>query len=311
MKIERLVSLLQLLIANERISAKVLAERLEVSKRTIYRDLDTLNMAGIPIVSYSGIGGGYGVVEGYKINQQIFSTSDVANILTGLFALKSIAEPAEISPLLAKIAPTNDEQHENELLIDLSSWSNSRKQKSKLNELRQAIVLKQIILLRYHSGKSYTERKIEPYKLIFKATDWYLYAFCLKRKAFRLFKFARIQSYEVKNEIFEPRKLEMYRLTSDEGNTVNDTSTQANCNEVILSYQLKDKAFLLERLDAAFFEAHDSMVESGTIRFPLIELEKTVAFILQLQDKVKVIDPPEVVQAVWEKIEKMYLFYKS
>ncbi|MTD42085.1 WYL domain-containing protein [Erwinia sp. CPCC 100877] len=311
MKIERLLSLLQLLTANERVSAKVLAERLEVSKRTIYRDIDTLNIVGIPIISYSSINGGYGVVEGYKINQQIFSTSDVANILTGLFALKSIAEPAEISPLLAKIAPAGDEQHENELLIDLSSWSNSLNQKRKLNELRQAIVLKQVILLRYHSGKSYTERKIEPYKLIFKATDWYLYAFCLKRQAFRLFKFARIQSYEIKNETFEPRKLEMYRLTSDGEPAVEDTAMQASSDEVTLSYQLKDKAFLLERLDASFFEVHDSVTQTGTIRFPLIELEKTVAFILRLQDKVKVIEPSEVVRAVQEKIEKMYLFYKS
>ena len=73
MKISRLLGILNVLVNKDRVTVKELAERFEVSKRTIFRDLDTLNEAGIPIVSYSGIGGVVSVIEGYKYNKSLFS----------------------------------------------------------------------------------------------------------------------------------------------------------------------------------------------------------------------------------------------
>ncbi|EOL50108.1 helix-turn-helix transcriptional regulator [Enterococcus caccae] len=312
MKIDRLLSLVNLLTENDRMTAKGLSERLEVSKRTIYRDIETLNLAGIPIISYSGIRGGYGIVEGYKVSKHIFSTEDISTILTGLSAIQSISSSSDISPLLAKIAPTTSlQQPQSDLLIDLSSWFTLNEGKNKLNDLREAIAMQRIIVIQYHSKKGYSERKVEPYKLVFKASHWYLYGFCLKRKAFRLFKLTRIQTYELLDEGFEPRPLEAIKLTIDSENDYLEAMVLPASQQVVLTYDQKDKLYLIDKLGAEFFEEQDKASAVGTIVFPLIDQEKTVDFILRFQDKVRVIEPPIIVEAVKSKIEQMYFLYKS
>ncbi|MGX7244577.1 helix-turn-helix transcriptional regulator [Enterococcus quebecensis] len=312
MKIDRLLSLVNLLAANDRMTAKGLAERLEVSKRTIYRDIETLNLAGIPIISYSGVNGGYGVVEGYKVNKHIFSTEDISTILTGLSAIQSISPFTDISPLLAKIAPnTKIQQPQSDLLIDLSSWYTPNKGKNKLNDLRQAIATQQIIIIQYHSKKGYSKRKVEPYKLVFKASYWYLYAFCLKRKAFRLFKLTRIQTYDLLDEGFELRPLEDIKLTIESRLDGLDSTVSSEVQQVVLTYEPKDKLSLIDKFGAEFFKEQEEHTAVGTIVFPLINQEKTVDFILRFQDKVRVIEPPILVDAVKEKIEQMYFLYES
>lgn len=311
MKIDRLLSLVNLLTENDRMTAKGLAERLEVSKRTIYRDIETLNLAGIPVISYSGIRGGYGIVEGYKVSKHIFSTEDISTIMTGLSAIQSISESVELSPLLAKIAPnTSAQQPQSDLLIDLSSWYKAKDSKNKVDDLRQAIATQQIIVIQYHSKKGYSERKIEPYKLIFKASHWYLYGFCLKRKAFRLFKLTRIQTYTLLDERFEPRALDTLALTMESKNEDLEAKVLPEMQQIILTYKRKDKLYLIDKLGAEFFQEHEKEA-TGTIVFPLLNLKKSVDFILRLQDKVRVIEPPVLVDAVKEKIEEMYFLYKS
>ncbi|MHC5227064.1 helix-turn-helix transcriptional regulator [Enterococcus sp. LJL99] len=311
MKIERLLSLLSLLSTYDRLSAKELAERLEVSKRTIYRDIDTLNYAGIPIVSYSGVRGGFGIVEGYKISKTIFSIQDIAHIMTGLTAIQSISTATEFKPLVSKIAPTSEyqEQMQNDLLIDLSSWSQANLQQAKLDDLRSVIASHQLLSIYYHSKKKVTLRKIEPYKLIFKASDWYLYGFCLKRQAFRLFKLTRIQRYEVEAERFEPREIGVINLQLDGGAQWGSHLPINNHQEAVLTYDKKDRLFLIDKLGVEFFD--ESTTALNVIRFPLIDLEQTVTFILGLHDKVKVLEPPILVDAIKEKIEKIYSLYKS
>lgn len=312
MKIDRLLSLVNLLTENDRMTAKGLAERLEVSKRTIYRDIETLNLAGIPIVSYSGIHGGYGIVEGYKVSKHIFSTEDISTIMTGISAIQSISTSSEISPLLAKIAPnTKVQQPKSDLLIDLSSWYKPNEGENKVEDLRQAIATQQIILIQYHSKKNYSEREIEPYKLIFKASHWYLYGFCLKRKAFRLFKLTRIQTYTLLEEQFEPRPIDAVELSLESENDYLEATVSPEIEQIVLTYEQKNKLYLIDKLGAEYFQEHEKDSTTGTIVFPLINHKKSVDFIIRLQDKVRVIEPPSIVEAVKEKIEQMYFLYKS
>lgn len=90
MKMDRLLGIVNILVNTDWITIKELAEKFEVSKRTISRDLDTLNKSGICIVTYSGIDGGVSVVEGYKYKKSIFSRKDITNIFTALSGLMSI-----------------------------------------------------------------------------------------------------------------------------------------------------------------------------------------------------------------------------
>ena len=108
MRIQRLIGLLCVLADVDKITVQELADRFEVSKRTIFRDLDTLNLAGIPIISYPGIGGGISVIEGYKIDKKILSTDDTRKIFTALKGLKSIDNDISVNSLIAKLLPEEE-----------------------------------------------------------------------------------------------------------------------------------------------------------------------------------------------------------
>ena len=108
MKIQRLIGLICVLADVDKITVQELADRFEVSKRTIFRDLDTLNLAGIPIISYPGIGGGISIIEGYKIDKKILSTDDTGKIFTALKGLKSIDNDISVNSLIAKLIPEKE-----------------------------------------------------------------------------------------------------------------------------------------------------------------------------------------------------------
>ena len=103
MKVDRLVSIIMILLDKERIGAQELAEKFEVSPRTIYRDIDSINLAGIPIRSTSGVGGGFEIMENYKVDRKVFSTTDLSAILMGLSSLSNMGHGEELANALAKV----------------------------------------------------------------------------------------------------------------------------------------------------------------------------------------------------------------
>ncbi len=103
MKVDRLVSIITILLDKERIGAQELADMFEISPRTIYRDIDTINMAGIPVRSTSGVGGGFEIMQKYKIDRKVFSTADLSAILMGLYSLSNMVRGNELVNALAKV----------------------------------------------------------------------------------------------------------------------------------------------------------------------------------------------------------------
>lgn len=129
MKIDRLVSIITMLLERERIGAQELADLFEVSPRTIYRDIDVINMAGIPVHSISGVGGGFEIMQKYKIDKNVFSTADLSALLMGLSSLSNMVRSEELVHALAKVKsfiPADSagdiELRTNQLCIDLSPW---------------------------------------------------------------------------------------------------------------------------------------------------------------------------------------------
>lgn len=133
MKVDRLLSITMLLLDKKRISAKELAEKFEVSPRTIYRDIDTLNMAGIPIRSTSGVGGGFEIMENYKMDKKVFSSTDLSTILTSLSGFSNMLQGKELASALAKVKSfipadraKDIESKINQFNVDLSPWIGNR-----------------------------------------------------------------------------------------------------------------------------------------------------------------------------------------
>lgn len=307
MKLYRLLHLMNLLVNSDKTTINKLSEELEVSRRTIYRDLETLTMAGFPIVSYAGYGGGITIADGYKFDKSLLSIEDWENILTGLNTVKTVGDTEKIEYLIGKIAPKNIEaiNTESDIIIDMAQWYDDDAQEL-ISCLRSAISNKRLVYIEHQTKSSSTKRKVEPYKLIFKERDWYLYAYCLLREDFRLFKVNRISFYKILPETFIPRKVSIPSLEIDTRKRifVNEAPTKYH---VLLEFELQDKEFLVEALGALNFKIVD---EKGLIDFKTSNLDYTVNLVISLQDKVKVISPDLLYERVTNIIDKMKKLYE-
>ena len=306
MKLYRLLHLMNILVNNDKVTIKQLSEKLEVSRRTIYRDLETLTMAGFPIVSYPGYDGGITVAEGYKLDKCLLSLEDWENILTGLNTIKTMGDTEKIEYLIGKIAPKNIEtiNQQSDIVIDLSQWYDDEAQ-DLIVGIRNAISNKQLVSIEYISKMSSTVRTIEPYKLVFKERDWYVYAYCLLRMDFRLFKLNRISAYEITTDYFAPRQVTVpsFALKNElyeKGNNVQ--------YRIALEFALENKEFLLQALGALNFKITDN---KGIIDFITTNLDYMVNLIISLQDKVKVVSPPILQERVLQTINKMKKIYEG
>jgi len=213
MKIDRLVSIIMILLEKERTGAQELADLFEVSPRTIYRDVDTINMAGIPVRSIPGVGGGFEIMQKYKIDKKVFSSADLSAILMGLSSLSNIIRGDELVNALAKVKSfipaerANDiELKANQVYVDLSPWIGNRNIQPYLETIKTALQESRLLSFDYTDRYgNQTARTAEPYQLVLKSSHWYLQGYCHKRDDFRLFKLSRMSNLQMQEEFFTPR----------------------------------------------------------------------------------------------------------
>ncbi|MEG1278446.1 MAG: YafY family protein [Cellulosilyticaceae bacterium] len=213
MKVDRLISIIMILLDKERIGAQELADMFEVSPRTIYRDIDTINMAGIPVQSTSGVGGGFEIMQKYKIDRKVFSTAELSTLLMGLSSLSNMLRGDELVHALTKVKsfiPADKakdiELKANQICIDLYPWMGNRNIQPYLEIFKTALQESKRLSFEYadrHGNK--TTRTVEPYQLILKSSHWYFQGYCHKRSDYRLFKLARISNLQMQEETFTPR----------------------------------------------------------------------------------------------------------
>ena len=213
MKIDRLISLIMILLERERVSIPELAEICEVSPRTVSRDLETINQAGIPVVSYPGLHGGVGIMENYKLEKRLFSTADVTTLLMGLGCIRSSLSGQEVANALAKVKGFIPEEQRREielkagrLAIDMTPWVGNRVQTQSIALIQQALEESHLLEFDYTDrlGNS-SRRRVEPYRLLLKEMHWYLDGYSLEREDFRLFKLSRMRGLTQSASVFTPR----------------------------------------------------------------------------------------------------------
>lgn len=205
MKIARLIGILSLLLQQEQLTAAQLAEHFEVSTRTIYRDIEALCQAGIPLTTAQGRGGGLAIMSGYKIDRTLLSTADMQAILAGLRSLDSCSGTNRYQQLMAKLAPEGVSllAADQSFLINLASWDKAALA-PKLELLHSAIAEGRQAAFTYCGPGGETERLIEPYKLLFQWAGWYVWGWCSLRLDWRLFKLSRMLDLRLAG-CFEPR----------------------------------------------------------------------------------------------------------
>jgi len=200
MKDNRYFQMVYLLLEKGSMTAPELARHFEVSARTIYRDIDILSAAGIPIFATQGKGGGIAIQDNFVLNKSILSEQEQKQILLALQGIK-IVDDENTNALLSKLSGVFQKQNLNWLEIDFSSWKKGNTEKDTFYILQNSIFKSKRVSFNYHSGKGESvKRLVEPLKLVFKNTDWYLYGFCCIRDDFRLFKLTRIRTLEMTND---------------------------------------------------------------------------------------------------------------
>jgi hypothetical protein len=186
-----------------RVTAKELSEKFEVSIRTIYRDIDSLSSAGIPIYALQGKGGGIEIAKEFVLSKSLLSEDEKNMIMTSLHSFDGTGNIFG-DELLTKLSALFNVKNTNWIEVDFNNWQNNKIKEKTFNLLKSAILDKNIISFSYFAtNKDETNRKVKPVRLIFKGQDWYLYAFCLLRNDFRYFKLNRIKNLEILQTNFD------------------------------------------------------------------------------------------------------------
>ncbi len=308
MKVDRLVSIIMILLDKERVGAQELANLFEVSTRTIYRDVDTINMAGIPVRSISGVGGGFEIMQQYKLDKNVFSIADLSAILMGLSNLSNVMHGDELVNALAKVKRcipadrANDiELKVNQIHIDLSPWIGNRNIQPYLETVKTALQENGLLSFDYvaHHGNK-TTRTVEPYQLVLKSSHWYLQGYCHKRNDFRLFRLSRISNLQMEDELFTPRHDEKPQLGFDDILATIQTEIKIRIHKSIMDRMLD-------------FCSCESFTPDGDahyiVDFPFIENDYYYDILLSFGDKCKCLEPPHVCAEMKRKIQNIAALY--
>lgn len=310
MKVDRLVSIIMILLEKERIGARELADIFEVSPRTIYRDIDTINMAGIPVRSTSGVGGGFEIMQQYKMDKKVFSASDLSAILMGLSGLSNVMRGDELVNALAKVKSfipadraKDIELKANQICIDLSPWMGNRNIQPYLEIIKTALQESKLLSFEYvaHHGNKST-RTVEPYQLVLKSSHWYLQGYCHKRNDFRLFRLSRISNLQMHEEVFTPRDYEKPQLDFDDILAMMQTRIKIRIHKSVM-----DRV-----LDYCAYENFSPDGEDHYIvDFPFIENEYYYDILLSFGDKCECLEPPNIRTEMKRRIHDIAALYEN
>jgi predicted DNA-binding transcriptional regulator YafY len=203
MQINRLFEILYILLDKKTVTSKSLAEHFEVSQRTIYRDIETLSSAGIPVYMSKGKGGGISLLPDFILNKAVITDEEKEDILSSLKAVNAV-NPSKTDTALKKLSSMFGESNTDWIEVDFSSWANPQNETETFNTIKAAILSKMVVSFSYASAKGqWTSREVEPLKLCFKSGAWYLYGYCKSRCDFRFFKLKRIKKLCVSEQRFQ------------------------------------------------------------------------------------------------------------
>lgn len=302
MQISRLFEIIYILLSKKNITAKELAERFEVSVRTIYRDIDTLSSAGIPIYARQGKGGGISLLDGYVLNKMVLSENEQNEILYALQSLTTTQNP-ETDRVLSKLSSLFNKNNANWIEVDFSSWGSDKNQACEFTILKNAILNRQIIEFDYFnaSGEK-SNRKVEPVKLVFKVNAWYLRGFCLSQNAYRTFKISRMLKVQMTPDQFIERASE--ELVED---------TQEKGAQQWINVQLKISSQGAYRVFDEFSEKEITKNQDGSfnIAASLPESKWLIGYLLSYGADVEVLSPQNIRDKIRNQAEEILGNYKN
>lgn len=300
MKIDRLIGILSVLLQEEKVTAPYLSEKFEVSRRTINRDIEDLCKAGIPITTTQGVGGGISIMEGYRMDRTILTSRDMQAIMAGLRSLDSVSGSHYYSQLMEKIKAGSSEYvcGSESILIDLSSWY-KESLSWKIEIIQTAIAERKVIRFNYYAPSGDSTREVEPYFLIFKWSNWYVWGWCRLREDFRMFKLNRMDKLIQTQTDVTKREVPMPDLTTEKI-FPGDINVKA-------VFDASMKWHLIEEFGPESFETQDD----GTLLFEheYTDKENLITWMLTCKDQVTVLEPEDIRNELYhiaDRIKRKY-----
>lgn len=277
MKTERLLETALILLNRRTVTAGELAERFGVSVRTIYRDLDALSAAGVPVYTTQGSHGGISLMEGYTLNRVLFSPREREALSAALKSLNSVQYP-ELGAIIDKLGAVINSA-EDWIEVDFSAWGESDSEKGRFADIKQAVMEKRLIHFEYINAEGEkSARTAEPLKLLFKDNAWYLSAYCRKRKESRTFRISRMKKVELLAETFMRRAEKKAKEQRQEKKIFFELKFSQKAVSRI--YDIFDDSLITKENDGAY-----------TLKTEISESEWLYGFILSLGESAEVKSP--------------------
>ena len=291
---------MSILLQEEKTTAPELAERFEVSRRTINRDIEDLCKAGIPIKTAQGTGGGISIMDGYRMDRTVLTSKDMQMILAGLRSLDSVSGSSYYGQLMEKIQTGSSDflSGRDFMLINLSSWYKDSLA-PKIEVIQSAIENRHLVEFKYYAPSGESRRTIEPYYLVFQWSSWYVWGWCLKREDYRLFKLNRMDRVAEMGKDFVCRNVPMPDLSNEK--------IFPGCIKVKALFAPDMKWRLVEEFGPhCFTEADD-----GRLLFSAeyTDMDNLVTWLMTFGSKAEVLEPVEVRNIIRRNAEETLQIY--
>ena len=288
----RLFEIVYILMQKKKVTAKELADKFEVSTRTIYRDVEILSRAHIPIYATKGKDGGIGLLDEYVLNKTILSEEEQNQILFALQGMKKVRGKDE-KDILEKLSTLFNKEINDWIRIDFSNWSKDNMQENRFEIIKSAILNKQLIEFAYYNSNGEESKRIaEPLQIWFKDKSWYLISYCRNKQDYRIFKIARIKELKILEEHFER---ELPKEKKDEKYKFESISLELEISKE-MAYRVYDE---FENNEITKKEDENFIVN---VEYP--ENEWVYGYILSFGEYAKVLSPDRAKRIIKDKLEK-------
>jgi predicted DNA-binding transcriptional regulator YafY len=307
MKIERLLGIVVFLLNRDIVNANTLAEKFEVSTRTIQRDIETLNLAGIPITSMQGTNGGYGIIDSFKLEKQITSTEDYQYIITALIGMNSAYNNKKLETTLEKLLSVSRQEQSvsPKVKLDFSVSREGNNIDEYLKVIENAMYEEKTIEFEYsNSYGDKTLRVVEPVGAIYKWYAWYMFGYCCKKKDYRLFKVVRMRNLKKLEKSFSIKHESLDNLLAKK---------DKQDNRQYMNVKLLCKEEIRISIEEYFPNATITTKEDGNFMIQFHAPDNEIGWkglIFTYGNKIKIIEPEELRIEFMSRAEEIINIYK-
>ncbi len=279
MKISRLIGIITILQQKGKVTAPYLAEKIEVSCRTIQRDVEELCRAGIPLVTARGADGGIRIMEGFHLDTTVFTKEELEAVLVGLKSLDSVSGSRRHMLLSEKLGAVSGTEH---MMIDLSSFYKDSLSR-KIELLNDAIRENRCVRFHYYYKRGEEDKLVEPMRLVFQWSAWYIFGYCPAREDFRLYKLNRLWELQLTEAEFKPREIPAGKLRFGQNMT----------DDIVITalYEPGEAYRLVEEYGPGSYQVREDGRLSAEWGFS--SYEKAMDWFLSFGSRVQVIAPEE------------------